>query len=153
MSPRNLIELLSESLGAERSTTLVRGAMVRLALHADDAGELPLGQVDRILETIGAAGGMAAIAARFARQRAVRSREHAPLRRIPLAVLVDLLAPTLGDQRSFEIVAEALGGEHDLERGLERDEALGVLDALAGRPGILGVAARFARSSVTNWFA
>ena len=155
MKHGGLVELLSVSLGMERSESLVRGAMVRLGLtEPGDGGarELEAGQVEQILEAIGAAGGMASVAARFARQKARSLSVRHPLERIPAAVIADLLAPTLGEQRSVEVLAEALDGDRDLERGLDRQEAFRVLAVLAARPGILGVAARFARTSVTNWF-
>jgi hypothetical protein len=66
---------------------------------------------------------------------------------LPTSHLAELLAPTLGWEKSSEVVESAairLGLSPG--RALRVDQALAVLDELARTPGMVGIAARFARS-------
>ncbi len=57
-----------------------------------------------------------------------------------------MLAPTIGDARAVETVAAAVGKLGVSPTDMSQEEALDVLEALAGEPGTLGVTARFAKA-------
>ncbi len=60
--------------------------------------------------------------------------------------LARMLAPTIGDARAVETVAAAVGKLGVSPTDMSQEEALDVLEALAGEPGTLGVTARFAKA-------
>jgi hypothetical protein len=68
--------------------------------------------------------------------------------RRPVAELIALLAPAIGEEKAREAVTGAIetlgliGGE------VNREQALVVLDRIAASPGLLGISARFAKTKV-----
>jgi hypothetical protein len=62
--------------------------------------------------------------------------------------LTELLAPTLGWEKSAEVVGAALARLGLPQGVIAPAEAFSVLDALAQTPGMVGIAARFARTRV-----
>jgi hypothetical protein len=64
---------------------------------------------------------------------------------IPLLELVALLAPTLGQEKSHDVVEEAARALGITADEVETAVALRLLEALGKESGIVGVAARFAR--------
>jgi hypothetical protein len=79
--------------------------------------------------------------------RVVRD-EDTPPSRLPDRELVLLLSHSIGLEKAEECVSEAIRGLGLSPVALSRDDALAVLELLAGQPGIIGVTARFAKSRV-----
>jgi hypothetical protein len=65
---------------------------------------------------------------------------------VPSSHLAELLAPTLGWEKSSEVVEAATLRLGFSPQELRKDQALAVLDELTRTPGMVGIAARFARS-------
>src|SRR4051794_6438077 len=65
-------------------------------------------------------------------------------------VVATLLAPTLGQQKSEAVVAAAMARLRMDDGPLTLEEGLVILDEVAREPGVVGVAARFARTRV-DW--
>jgi hypothetical protein len=65
---------------------------------------------------------------------------------IPSVRLAELLAPTLGWEKSSEVVDASVGRLRLAPNALTPEQAFAVLDDLARTPGMVGIAARFARS-------
>jgi hypothetical protein len=65
---------------------------------------------------------------------------------VPSSHLAELLAPTLGWEKSSEVVESAALRLGFPPQELRKEQALAVLDELARTPGMVGIAARFARS-------
>lgn len=62
--------------------------------------------------------------------------------------LVGLLSPSLGDEKAREAVAQAaaaLGLHAEL---IDRKQALGILEHVARTAGLVGIAARFAKTHI-----
>ncbi len=62
--------------------------------------------------------------------------------------LVGLLSASLGDEKARDAVraaAEQLGLR---EQVIDREQALAVLEKIAAKPGLVGIAARFAKTRV-----
>src|SRR5579871_601404 len=62
------------------------------------------------------------------------------------ARIAELLAPTLGWEKSSEVVEAAASKLRLPARALTTGEAHALLDDLSGKPGMVGIAARFTRS-------
>jgi hypothetical protein len=154
----DLVALLAPTLGEERARELVRGALTTLSVSEDD---LASHDAIRAMELIGRTPGFVGSVSRFALARftlkdatsaAFRPRSSTSGLRSPkndaLArhELTDLLAPTLGQEKSEEAVLEVLrrlGFPLDV---FSLNQALSVLEALASSQGLVGVAARFAKA-------
>jgi hypothetical protein len=152
-----VVALLAPALGEERARELTRGALNSLGittslLSAQDA--------IRALETLGQSPGVVGSATRFAKaslalrftsrpshmpavsRPASQSSRGGPLTR---ADLVELLAPTLGMEKSEEVL---LGTLQQLRLSVDQvsaEDGLAVLEELTKSPGIVGIASRFAK--------
>jgi hypothetical protein len=71
------------------------------------------------------------------------SRDELPT---TLRAVVALLAPTLGQEKSEEVVSEAARALGIADDTLDPDRVRALLGALGRTPGLVGVAARFART-------
>lgn len=67
---------------------------------------------------------------------------------IATSTLVELLAPSLGEDAAQEVVERACEASGLTSMELTRDEALRVLEVVAEQPGLVGITARFAKSRV-----
>ena len=67
---------------------------------------------------------------------------------IATSTLVELLAPSLGEDAAQEVVERACEAPGLTSMELTRDEALRVLEVVAEQPGLVGITARFAKSRV-----
>lgn len=67
---------------------------------------------------------------------------------IATSTLVELLAPSLGEDAAQEVVERACETSGLTSMELTRDEALRVLEVVAEQPGLVGITARFAKSRV-----
>ena len=68
---------------------------------------------------------------------------------VPVDELVAFFTSSAGEEKAREVVQAALVALHFAHKNtLERTEALAVLDHLAADPGIVGVAARFAKARI-----
>jgi hypothetical protein len=65
---------------------------------------------------------------------------------LPTARIAEILAPTLGWEKSSEVVDAAVERLALSRTSLTLEEALSLLAHLARTPGMVGIAARFARS-------
>jgi hypothetical protein len=172
LSARELVALLAPTLGQERSREAILGAAEELGLAGETfAWEEALSVLDRLARGTG----ILALAARFARDR-LANHVEAPLsssasprrsyppggrrapstrpigmapepgRRIAVSRLKAQLAPALGQEKSDQLVAEAMLSLRLAGEDLALDQALAVLDRLGATPGLVGVTARFARA-------
>ena len=156
----DLVGMLAPTLGTEKSNELVRSVARELGLGE----ELDRASVLALVDRLGEGPGLAGLAARFIRARYLRltsssirpavqavSRrddEEPPSSRGVMSnhALVDLLAPTLGNEKSTELVEEAARQLGLTMTRLGREDALRILEVLTAAKGIVGVAARFAKS-------
>jgi len=161
---QDVVAFLSPSLGEERSQELVRAALTSLGI-ADDT--FPLSIALRVLESVGRTPGVAGTVARFAlarltlvsaksslnhEKRTSPSHPAASHEAVPPSgqlvsrtELTALLAPTLGDEKSDEVVLDELRRAGYPRDTLTSAQALGILDSLGTAEGLVGVAARFAK--------
>ena len=163
LAVQDLVAMLAPTLGREKSDELVRSTASELGLTEpvlDKASALTL--IDRL----GAGAGLAGVAARFVRARYLRMNVSSirpaatmatpstpatqfppPLRgHVQRDALVQLLAPTLGEEKSAELIEGAARRRGENLDRLDRLTALAILEELAEVPGIVGVAARFAKA-------
>ena len=69
-------------------------------------------------------------------------------RRLPRAKLVGMLAESLGDEKANQVVSETASRLGFGLTDYDREQALSILEAMAGEPGLVGVVARFAKARV-----
>ncbi len=84
-------------------------------------------------------------------QRTPSAHESAPWshiapKRLPIAELVSLLAPTIGQEKASESIAFAVRLKGINEDKLTQEQALAVFEILSQNEGIVGVTARFAKA-------
>lgn len=77
-------------------------------------------------------------------------REQLPESTVTSNRVAELLAPTLGREKSSEVVAAVVTRLALPAADLSPEQALAVLDELARTPGMVGIAARFARSRLDS---
>ena len=164
---------MAPALGTEKSEELVAASAKNLGYAAET---LDLDRAMRILESLEAQAGLVGVAARLAKSR-VASRTNTSSTRVPRQTasvpgaakpepekpaaagkrierldsgeIVKLLAATLGTDKGRETLAAALVQLGFSDRnGLDRTQALAVLDHIAREPGIVGVVARFSKARV-----
>jgi hypothetical protein len=168
-----VVELMAPALGTEKSEELVTASAKNLGYAAES---LDVARALRILESLESQAGLVGVAARFAKSRVVSrtndSSARVPrqavealgdakpeperpavagkrLERLDPSELVKLLAATLGIDKGRETLATALAQLGFSDRGgLDRAQALAVLDHIAREPGIVGVVARFSKARV-----
>ena len=154
----DLVALLAPTLGRERAQELVRGALETLNIAG---ATFSAKDAVRILEVIGRNSGFVGSVSRFVLARftlnegpassprprssmsASRGTKDEAIGRNELAAL---LAPTLGQEKSDEVILEVL---KELALPLETvslSQGLAVLDRLALSEGLMGVASRFAKA-------
>lgn len=153
----DLVAALAPTLGQERADELVRSALVTLRVTDESFSSR---QAERVLELIGRNPGFVGSVARFALARftlkdAHRSPSQERAAATPRPARTDviahkevavLLAPTLGVEKSDEVVLDAIRRLKLPEDGLTHPEGLAVLEQLAETEGLVGVAARFAKA-------
>ena len=161
----HVIELLAPALGKEKSKELISCSAKSLNY---DTEQLTFEQAIEILTALGEQPGIVGVSARFARTRLVvphgeqtqresRKRSPAPLDETTVGScpaaptleseeLVELLAHSIGTEKSREVVSAALS-ELGLHAGtLDVHQAQQVLDLTAQSGGIVGVSSRFAKA-------
>jgi len=160
-SIQELVSLLASTLGQERSQELVRGALDAMKISGDACS---FAEAIGALELLGRSPGVVGSVGRFAKVRLTLtaagaseggwSRSTRPAakpaqgaaREVTREELSALLAPTVGQERSDEVVHEALRRMgYPLER-FSHQQGLEVLEALTREEGLVGVAARFAKA-------
>ncbi len=157
-TPEELVTLLAATLGEERAQELVLGAMGQLGITT---AFLPSDDVVRVLELIGHTPGFVGSVSRFALARfTLKDAAHgsgprlssgSSLRAVKDEVmgrheLTELLAPTVGLEKSDEVVLEGLRRLGFPLDAFSLSQGLAVLDHLALTEGLVGVAARFAKA-------
>ena|SRR5579859_895773 len=170
-----VVALLAPTLGQEKSEEVVGETARSLGILGD---EFTVSKALAVLDALGKWSGMVGVAARFARTR-FEGRPHegavvdeAPVSsggtrreakpssgRMPAAPhrvdrkqIVNLLAPTLGDEKSEEVVVAALSRRQLPLDTLDQKQALIVLEDLAAQHGLVGVTARFAKARLILLF-
>jgi hypothetical protein len=161
-----LVELVAPALGQEKSAEVILSTAMRLDFPVDD---LNLERALEILTSLGSQPGIVGIAARFAKTRLLSPRKlsskpprtstgapgpekpvpgksDAETVRMTTAEVAALLSHTLGTAKSEEVVAAALSQLGVTAGALDLHQALAVLEHLAGHPGLVGVASRFAKA-------
>ena len=179
---RKLNDVLSATLGAEKSEEVLAEAAQHLEFATDKERELDAAEVERLLTHLSGMEGVVGLAAQFAWRRVrvyfnsdrmedrAEDRPAAPVmtlppsphharadlpsrKRLSVRSLVDMFAPTLGEAKSEETVRDVLKRERLPEESLDREQALHVLSVLVESPGLVGVAVRFGKARLILWFA
>jgi hypothetical protein len=157
---QELVAMLAPTAGQERAHEVVRHAVELLGISGDS---MPLADGIRILELLGRTPGVVGSVTRFAQAR-LRLREVSvgappssksgagastlPPKEASIgrALLTTLLAQSLGEEKSDELVRESLRKLGLPDEGLTLDQALATLEALTKSGELVGVAARFAKA-------
>jgi hypothetical protein len=116
-----------------------------------------------VLELLAADTGVLGAAARYARVRAARlsgnmraasppSSRPKPQPTATASQIAELLTPSLGEEKSHEVIKAALDRRGIPAEGIAYAQALDVLDDLAREAGIVGVTARFAKARLILLF-
>jgi hypothetical protein len=71
---------------------------------------------------------------------------HISPKRLPIAELVTLIAPTIGQEKATESIAFVLRLKGIVEDKLTQEQALAIFEVLSQSEGIVGVTARFAKA-------
>jgi hypothetical protein len=150
-----VVGFLASSLGDEKSATVWDETVRRLGIPANEW--LARDQVIAVLDALAAAGQLVGLAARYAKLRLDRftPRPFAAQSAPPIATrpvssrpspmtdeLFALLAPSVGEEKAREAIAQTASSLHLPSTDLTRAHALAIMEELAKSPGLLGVAAR-----------
>lgn len=153
LSAKDLAALLSTALGEPRASDVVSSAMKALGVPADSA--MDVGTAKRVLTFVSNVDGLVGITGRVALTRiqfgsatsgtlpAVTAKPDTR----PRSLVVRLLAPNVGEERAQKLVeetAQVMG----LPAELELDQALALLEKITRMSGVIGVAARFAKTRI-----
>jgi hypothetical protein len=152
----HLTRLLASALGQEKSEELISSAaraqgLSGLSFSPDEVRE--------IFQVLSKTEGLVGVVARFALSRGdvevivaeapLSNREPPSVRpetKPTAADILPLLSPALGTEKARD-ATEAAAAKLGLDLGnLTRDEAILLLDEMAGTEGIVGVVARFAKA-------
>jgi hypothetical protein len=180
ISSIQIAELLSSTLGIEKSAEVVEVALARLGFTYL-AMALSLDQALAVLDELSRAPGMVGITARLARTgldaskgpssgpisaelppasvrfRQIEGPPSSSLRGASASVTAEdvasLLSGSLGVERSYSLVLRALVRLGMNADRLDKSQALAVLDFLAQEPGSVGLCARFGRARLLLRFA
>jgi hypothetical protein len=147
-----LVDVLERSVGRERAEELVTAVIAELGLRADQLSPAAAAQV---LERLARGTDVVAVAARFGLSRAWFGEREAPpppssgarestRRAFSVETLGELLAPTVGREKAVSSIGSAVAAL-GLGVAFDRASALAVLERVAEEPGLVGVAARFAK--------
>lgn len=153
-----LVALLAPTLGEERARELARNALDSLGI-ADSF--FSVHDAIRVLEKLPQSPGIATSVSHFAQAR-LALRDPSPTSRRPTFVkltaqapkggplaraeLAALLAPTLGQEKSDDMVLETLQKLKLPLDAMSTADGLAVLEELAKSSGIVGIASRFAKA-------
>jgi hypothetical protein len=145
-------------VGDDKASSAVRSAALRLGFTDKEFSE---GQVHEILKRLSESPDLLGLAAKRALARRIAAQEdeeEAPpassgSRTAPpeagdsvhALALIELLTPALGTDKANEVVMGEMRRAR-LGEMMTRRQAMGVLDALAVLPGIVGITARFAKA-------
>jgi hypothetical protein len=66
--------------------------------------------------------------------------------RKPLTDLAKLLSASVGDAKALDVVSTAARRANITTGDVDQQQALAILEKIASEPGLLGIAARFAKS-------
>ena len=159
-----ILGLLAPTLGEEKSLAVWEQAIRRLGIAAADAYTPE--EVSAVFESLATTPGLVGVVARFARARfdtgasvppssrredddgvaAPTSIREPPAGRIPLADVLSLLAPSLGEEKAMEVIVQVAKTLRLAPTELTRPGALAILDAMASSSGLLGVVARLGKT-------
>jgi hypothetical protein len=160
ISKDELTKLLAAALGQEKSEEVVVSTARSLGLTPPN---FSAAEVQALFAMLSKADGLIGVVARFAVSRGdvdtlverARTESSRNLRasdpssaklRITAVDLLPLLAPALGTEKARDAVTTTAQRMRLDPQNLSREQALGVLDALAESDGIVGVVARFAKA-------
>jgi len=160
VSAGDLAALMSAALGIEKATLAVADAFVALGVQGS---RIDRETAKRVLEHLSRAGGLVGITGRVALSRFEYGARGSSVARATdgsapeptasggakrsLSLVVTLLAPTLGQERAANLVRETASAMH-LPDQVELDDALLLLEKITRMSGIIGVAARFAKTRI-----
>lgn len=151
-TPRDLALLLSTALGDERANEVIAAALRALGLPEEPMDH---GKAKGVLTHVSNADGMVGVTGRVALTRlqfgsngsgtvpAIAPR----IETRPLSVVVALLAPNVGEERAQRLVEET-ASTMNLGSQIELDQALALLEKITRMSGVVGVAARFAKTRI-----
>lgn len=154
-----LTKLLAAALGQEKSDEVVMTTARSLGVSPPFSA----GEVQTLFATLSKADGLIGVVARFAVSRgdvealvekAMTQSSRNPAANEPASAklrlaavdLLPLLAPALGTEKARDAVTTTAQRMRFDPQSLTREQALTVLDDLAGSEGIVGVVARFAKA-------
>lgn len=154
-SKATLASALAPAVGEERALELMSDAMRELGVHATDVTAY---EARALLDHIGRHEGVIGVSARIARVRLATLRESekpdtAGLRHMPAKEVIDLLAPSVGQERARELVETSARKLGLALETLGRDDVSAIMDDLATTGGVVGVVARFAKARALLKFA
>jgi hypothetical protein len=154
---QELVLLLAPTLGQSKSEELVRGAAHAIGHPAD---ELDQNTALLLLSVLSQTEGLVGVAARLAALRITQRRRRPvtvpeamepvseparPPPRVGLDRVKALLAPTLGSEKSEQIVTEA-AAHLGLPSEIDQPQLMRLFDRLAQAQGIVATAAHFAKA-------
>ena len=165
ITAETLVALLAPTLGVERATRCIAHATQKTGLTSTSWTHE---ESEKLLDAVSAIGGVTDVAASHARAvlllrgaraendvtpaptTGVRRRPAAPSKRARHTAwsIAAMLGRTLGDEKALEVVQESVVALQVNEADLSHEDALAVLEHLAGREGMVGVAARFTKTRV-----
>jgi hypothetical protein len=147
-----IVALLAPSVGHDKAREAVESAVRALGTARPDA----------VLDALAADTGVLGAAARYAKIRAARlsgstsapvpSSRPKPQPTASAEQIAELLTPSLGQEKSHEVVNAALGRRAFPRQGIDYTQALELLDDLTREAGIVGVTARFAKARLILLF-
>jgi hypothetical protein len=159
ISKDELTKLLAAALGQEKSEEVVISTARSLGITPP---WFSASEVRTLFATLSKADGLIGVVARFAVSRGdvdtlvaraltqsardSGTREVAKPTRAVAVDLLPLLAPALGTEKARDAVTTTAQRLRFDPQSLSREQALAVLDELAGSEGIVGVVARFAKA-------
>lgn len=151
-TPRDLALLLATALGDARATEVVTTALRTLGLPEEpldhEAAKRVLNHVSTVDGIVGVTGRVALTRLQFGANGsgsvpAIAARTE--LR--PLSVVAGLLAQNVGEERAQRLVEET-ASTMNLPAQIELDQALALLEKITRMSGVVGVAARFAKTRI-----
>lgn len=144
-------------MGEERAREVVREAIAATAPGSGWSDET----AERVVSHLSAVPGVVGASARLLRARSAPSSPSLARATAPraesagalggsdaLVRLVSMLGASLGDAKARSLVDEAVARRRIARERFSKDDAITVLEDLAGQPGLVGTVARFAKARV-----
>jgi hypothetical protein len=154
-SKSTLASALAPAVGEEKAQELVSEAMRELGVHSRDVTAY---EARALFDHLGRHEGVVGVSARIAKARLASLRDSenpgsSKHRRITANDVIELLSPSVGQERARELVEASCHKLSIDPEVLGRDDVSAVLDDLAMTGGVVSVVARFAKARALLKFA